>query len=58
MASEPSRNPAATIRPRIGLVLLLAGLATAVAASPPMDNSPGYFAGEWALPAPRVCIVI
>ena len=48
MASEPSRNPAADIRPRIGLVLLLAGLETAVAASPPMDNSPGYFAGEWA----------
>lgn len=48
MASGLSPRLAPNMRPRIGLVLLLAGLATAVAASPPMDNSPGYFAGEWA----------
>lgn len=48
MASGLSPRRAPNKCPGIGLVLLLAGLATAVAASPPIDNSRGYFAGEWA----------
>ncbi len=32
----------------IRLALFLAGLGTANALTPPLDNSPGFFAGEWA----------
>jgi hypothetical protein len=44
----PIRRPGQNMRYFTGLVILFAWLGTAHALTPPLDNSPGFFSGEWA----------
>lgn len=45
--SDWGRLQAQNMRYSIGLVLFVFGLESASALTPPLDNSPSFFAGEW-----------